>query len=164
MIIIYVSFLAIPVMIIARDSSDAWFMVTSGLIFVVCTSILLLIFVPKVLAVRKKKNQPANPNNTRKQWGLATNNANSDKTKSETDEGVESTRSGIRILGTAANSALRKENEELKKLIKEMSRNQGPEQTDTVQNGGNLMEEGLGPNDIEQNGTGLKEDSEQNES
>ena len=119
---------------------------------------------PKVLAVRKKKNQPANPNNNRKQWGLATNNANADKTMSEIDEEVESTRSGIRILGTAANSALRKENEELKKLIKEMSRNQGPEQTDTVQNGGNLMEEGLGPNDIEQNGTGLKEDSEQNES
>ena len=162
-IIIYVSFLAIPVMVIARDSSDAWYLVTSGLIFVVCTSILLLIFMPKVLAVRKKKNQPTTPNNTKKQWGLTTNNAKADRTKGESDEEVDSTSSGIRILGTEANSALRKENEELRELIKELNRNQELEQTDTVQND-NLMEEGLGPNDTEKNGIGLKKKSEQDES
>jgi hypothetical protein len=53
--IVLVSFLGVPVMIIAQDGSRARFYVEAGIIFIVCLSILLLIFVPKILALRREK-------------------------------------------------------------------------------------------------------------
>mmetsp|Transcript_33075 Transcript_33075/g.69613 ORF Transcript_33075/g.69613 Transcript_33075/m.69613 type:complete len:271 (-) Transcript_33075:28-840(-) len=55
-LILLVSFIGIPVIIIARDNVSAFYFVMAGLIFVVCTSILLLIFMPKVIALRKKSS------------------------------------------------------------------------------------------------------------
>ena len=45
--ILLVSFIGIPVMVIARDQPRATFFVLSSLIFVICTSLLLFIFIPK---------------------------------------------------------------------------------------------------------------------
>jgi gamma-aminobutyric acid type B receptor len=52
-IILLVSFIGIPVIIIARENTSAFYFVTVGIIFVVCFSILCLIFVPKIIASRK---------------------------------------------------------------------------------------------------------------
>ena len=51
--ILLVSFLGIPVMIIAGDEPRARFFVGAAIVFVICMAILLLIFVPKIRAVRK---------------------------------------------------------------------------------------------------------------
>lgn len=51
-LILLVSFLSIPIIIIARGNISAFYFVTAGFIFVVCTSILILIFAPKVHALR----------------------------------------------------------------------------------------------------------------
>lgn len=52
--ILLVCFVGIPVMVIARDSPQAYFYVFSALIFLVSTLVLGLIFVPKITASKKK--------------------------------------------------------------------------------------------------------------
>lgn len=49
-LICLVCFIGIPVIVIAFDNPSAYFFVTSAIIFVVCMSILILVFAPKVLA------------------------------------------------------------------------------------------------------------------
>ena len=118
----------------------------SSFIFVVCTSILLLIFGPKVVAVRKKKkkNKTETPN---RQWGLTANNKANNREENKANsidiEGnstVSDSSSGIKIMGINKsttlrneNEVMRRENEELKRLleeanvkIKEMSDNTVP--------------------------------------
>lgn len=51
-IILLVSFIGVPVLIIAHET-NAYYFVVVGIVFVVCSSILLLIFIPKIQAVRK---------------------------------------------------------------------------------------------------------------
>ena len=128
-IILYVSFLAVPIIIIAR-SSEAFYFVVTGFIFVVCTSILLLIFGPKFVAVRKKKkNKTETPN---KQWGLTANNkaTNGEENKSNSldieGSSTSDSSSGIKIMGINKsttlrneNDVMRRENEELKRLLDE---------------------------------------------
>jgi hypothetical protein len=58
--ILIVSFIGIPVMVVARENVKAFYFIRAGIIFVVCTSILILIFIPKVLALRKSI-LPRNP-------------------------------------------------------------------------------------------------------
>jgi len=129
-IILYVSFLAVPIIIIARDKAEAFYFVVTGFIFVVCTSILLLIFGPKILAVREKKKNKTDPPN--KQWGLAANkkasNGEENKANSLDIEGssTSDSSSGIKIMGINKsttlrneNEVMRRENEELKRLLDE---------------------------------------------
>jgi hypothetical protein len=52
--IVLVSFMGVPVMIIAKDEPKARFFVAGGIIFIVCLAILILIFVPKFLALRRE--------------------------------------------------------------------------------------------------------------
>lgn len=52
-IILLVSFMGVPVLVIANANSAAYYFVVVIIIFVVCSSILLLIFIPKVQATRK---------------------------------------------------------------------------------------------------------------
>ena len=51
---LYLSFLGMPILVIARDNVDAYYFVRVGLVSVICSSILLFIFVPKILARKKK--------------------------------------------------------------------------------------------------------------
>lgn len=53
--VLLVLFIAIPVAILARENATVYNCVTAGLIFVVCLSFLLLIFVPKIQFHRKKE-------------------------------------------------------------------------------------------------------------
>lgn len=118
------SFLAIPVIILSQNNHASFYFAISGFIFIVCLVILLLIFGPKILAVRKKKKEPTSAPVNR-QWGLTVNRAKPAEESKSDSEMSESNSPGIRILGTAGTSTLRKENEELKKLIREMSQSQG---------------------------------------
>ncbi|KAL3937806.1 MAG: hypothetical protein SGBAC_007153 [Bacillariaceae sp.] len=52
--ILVVSFMGIPTLFIAQDEPRASFFVATALVFVVCTAVMLLIFIPKVMASRKK--------------------------------------------------------------------------------------------------------------
>ena len=56
-IMLSVSFIGIPVAIIAREDPTASVFVASGLIFVVCMSLLSLIFIPKIVFLRKRREQ-----------------------------------------------------------------------------------------------------------
>lgn len=97
----------------------------------VCTSILLLIFGPKFIAVRKKKkNKTKTP---KKQWGLTANNKANNREENKANsldiEGnstVSDSSSGIKIMGINKsttlrneNEVMRRENEELKRLLDE---------------------------------------------
>ena len=100
-IIIMASFLGIPVSIIARDNVNAFYFVASGLIVVVCLSILLLIYAPKVHVLRSKKD-----GQKRKSDKITTNNSTS------------SAADGIKIINLAAARAeLEEEVKELKKRM-----------------------------------------------
>jgi len=54
-----------PLLVIARDSPAAFVLVTVGEIFVICMSILLLIFIPKIKYMKKwkKKNSSSGSSN-----------------------------------------------------------------------------------------------------
>ena len=54
--ILVVSFTGIPVIIIAQGNIAAVYFISTGIIFIVCMSILTLIFISKVLALRKPKH------------------------------------------------------------------------------------------------------------
>ena len=118
------SFLGIPVILLSQNHHASFYFALSGFIFIVCLVILLLIFGPKILAVRKKKKEPTSAPVNR-QWGLTANRAKPAEEIKRDSELGESNSPGIRILCTAGTSTLRKENEELKKLIREMSQSQG---------------------------------------
>lgn len=53
--ILVVSFIGIPVLVVAQSNVYALYFIQAGLIFVICTSILTLIFIPKIVALRKSK-------------------------------------------------------------------------------------------------------------
>lgn len=94
------SFLGIPVTIIARDNVNAFYFIASGLIVVVCLSILLLIYGPKVRVLRSKKD--------------------SQKRKSEvtSSSSTSSAADGMKIINAAAAQAeLEEEIRELKRLV-----------------------------------------------
>jgi len=54
-IILVVSFIGIPVLVVAQSNVNALYFIQAGMIFVICTSILTLIFIPKIVAMRKSK-------------------------------------------------------------------------------------------------------------
>lgn len=55
-LVLLASFIGIPVMIIAQDNTAAYYFVAAGLLFVVCASVLLLVFVPKCRALRSEES------------------------------------------------------------------------------------------------------------
>jgi hypothetical protein len=59
-LILKVFFIGIPVVVVAQANVKALYFITTGIIFVVCASILNLIFIPKVLALRIS-NRRRNP-------------------------------------------------------------------------------------------------------
>jgi len=116
-LILLVSFIGIPVIIIARENVSAYYFVSSGLIFVICASILLLIFAPKMKALRKKK--------LRRQ---------SDTSGSRTSAISSTDNEGIRILDTWRGQAeLEKEVANLKALLEKREQSAGEERHNSVQ-------------------------------
>ena len=96
-----VMFLGIPVVYIAQDNVSAYYFVSSGIIFVICMSVLLLIFAPKVYALRK------------------THSSNGERTSySASNAPTDSVAEGIQILSTPrAVAEQEKEIRELKRLL-----------------------------------------------
>ena len=108
-LILLVSFIGVPVVIIARENVSAFYFVSAGLIFVVCQAILLLIFVPKVKALREKEKEKAqqSPSGDRSSLPSTASSSSGD------DE-------GIRILSTRAEQAeLEKSVADLERLLEE---------------------------------------------
>jgi len=109
-LIILVSFIGIPVIIIARENVSANYFVVVGLIFVICVSILLLIYVPKILAL-EKTNRNARTHNQR-----TTNQALGRSPNVESMEGIE-------ILNIRSDPAkLENEIQQLRQLLSEERR------------------------------------------
>jgi len=105
-----VSFIAIPVIIIARENVSAYYFVSLGLLFVICSSILLLIFVPKIKALRDKRLRRSDSRNS--------TNRSSVTSSSEADD------VGIRIINSAQGQAeLKKEVADLKLLLAKAEQN-----------------------------------------
>jgi len=111
-IILYGSCLGFPVLIIAQDKIDAYYFVWAGLTFLICSSILLLIFIPKILATREKEPTEAN---LPARWQIMVNDESEN-----TDE-----KEGIMIYNTSSKVELEKECAKLKQLCITLSRNQG---------------------------------------
>lgn len=55
-VILVVSFLGIPVMILAKEETKPRYFVAAAIIFIVCMAILLLIFVPKIKILNKRED------------------------------------------------------------------------------------------------------------
>ncbi len=110
--ILYATILGIPVLIVANDNVAAVYFVTAGLVFAICSSILLFMFVPKVLASRIKKDTNTAVNRWQKPVeGKPAGESHEIEGVLDSDNG-----SGIRIT-FFGKSALQRENLELKKLV-----------------------------------------------
>ena len=115
--ILLVSFVGIPVMIIASDQPQARFFVTTSIVFVICTSLLLFIFVPKEQFRRNKKDVRDSVRKVSKQQTASTMSRLSNSSSNSSHEG------GLRILNNPQtvlaleqeNAVLRRENSELKR-------------------------------------------------
>lgn len=106
-LILLVSFIGVPVIIIARENVSAFYFVSTGLIFVVCQAILLLIFVPKVKALGDKEKARQSPSGDRSSLPSSVSSTSGD------DE-------GIRILHTRPVEAeLEKKVADLERLLEE---------------------------------------------
>ena len=96
-----VMFLGIPVVYIAQDNVSAYYFVSSGIIFVICVSVLLLIFLPKVYALRKTHSRNGET-----------------RSYSASNASTDSVTEGIQILSTPrAVAEQEKEIRELKRLL-----------------------------------------------
>ena len=89
---------------------SAYYFVSVGLIFVICSSILLLIFVPKIKALRDKRLRRSDSRNSTDRFSVTSS--------SEADD------EGIRIINSAQGQAeLKKEVADLKLLLAKAEQN-----------------------------------------
>lgn len=110
-LILLVSFIGVPVLFIARDNTSAYYFVMAGLIFVVCSSILLLIFVPKVHALHWSSSQGATQRNSSRISGLSARDSSGSLTTG-------SDRFGLQLTSPKQiQSEMATENEKLKLLL-----------------------------------------------
>jgi len=109
-IILLVSFIGFPVIIIASQNVKAYVFVYSGIVFVICLSLLLLIFVPKVFLVKMKRNKKDMFQSIRKSSGRL-NSSQSRIHQSDRQIQIDS-----RIQSDSRIQDLMKENKELKTL------------------------------------------------
>jgi hypothetical protein len=113
--IFYPSLLGIPVIVIANQNVAACYFVTADHLFVICSSILLLIFLPKILASRKKKDSRTPIN----RWSRPVEGRTGEyRVVEEVDS---NNRLAIAIV-SLGKSALEQENLELKNLVESLSR------------------------------------------
>ena len=133
-IILLVCFVGIPVIIIARENPAAYFFVLSAIIFVTCTSILLLIFCPKLhfhynerfqKPERRRSSVPFKFTRHGSEMGF---HLDESKLGGTTDRSGSTENEGLLILKhpktqrslEEANQALLNENEELKEKIQQL--------------------------------------------
>ena len=107
-IILYGSFLGAPVLVISGPNIEAYYFVWVGLIFILASSIDVLIFLPKIRTMRKQKE---NGTPERPQWQRGEDGATRDKTE-EKESGI--------IIYSSKNEVIKKENQRLKKENQEL--------------------------------------------
>ena len=106
-LILMVSFVGIPVIIIAEENRDAYYFLSAAVIFTICSSLLVLIYVPKYMAFKEHK--------PRRQAGVR-DLRNSTPLSSHDEE-------GINILWSPNHQAdLEEENKKLLKEIDQMKK------------------------------------------
>ena len=116
-LILLVFFIGIPVLVIARETPAAYVFVFAGIIFTVCCSVLLLIFVPKYRALKKAKKKSKEKQDRRQED--STSKISSVSRLSSAESEVE----GIKIV--ADGRAQRELEEENRRLRKQMQKFQG---------------------------------------
>jgi hypothetical protein len=110
----------ITVLFLVRDNPDATAFVTSGLIFIFCISILLNLFVPKMMYERKRKTtQNVHISGVPNASPSASTTRLDDTTFPLTSEASDSEKGAVgdRILSTKTRQQLIEENDKLKKEI-----------------------------------------------
>lgn len=127
--ILYVSFLAIPVLIIAQDNVEASYFLTAGLIFVICSSIDLFIFLPKILAMRQK-NATTAETSLPSRWQMPDNRATEEKREEER----QSENAGIQIFSASSKVAIEEENAKLKHVCMTLSKRFGLDYKSLINN------------------------------
>ena len=125
-LILLVFFIGIPVLVIARDTPAAYVFVFAGIIFTVCCSVLLLIFVPKYLALKEaakkskeKQERKEERKQERKQAGLASEVSSTSRLSS-----AESEAEGVKFC-VADGKAQRELEDENRRLRREVQKYQG---------------------------------------
>ena len=116
-LILLVFFIGIPVLVIARETPAAYVFVFAGIIFTICCSVLLLIFVPKYRALKKAKKK-SREKQDRKQEESTSKISSVSRLSS-----AESEAEGIKIV--ADGRAQRELEEENRRLRKQMQKFQG---------------------------------------
>ena len=116
-LILLVFFIGVPVLVIARETPAAYVFVFAGIIFTICCSVLLLIFVPKYLALKKAKKK-SKEKQDRKQEESTSKISSVSRLSS-----AESEAEGIKIV--ADGRAQRELEEENRRLRKQMQKFQG---------------------------------------
>jgi hypothetical protein len=109
LLILLVCFIGIPVLVIAKDDPAAFYFVFTGIIFVTCYAILLLVFVPKMLYV-KESQKKTGPRVTVSTHSVPGSIHNSCEMRGVEDEGT-------RILTTKTQNELLEEIKMLKRLL-----------------------------------------------
>merc|ERR1711966_438221 len=127
-IILYGSFLGAPVLVISGPNIEAYYFVWVGLIFILASSIDVLIFLPKIRTMRKQKE---NGTPERPQWQRGEDGATRDKTE-EKESGIIIYSSKNEVI-KKENQRLKKENQELKHLLT-LSKNQQLDRVSSVVN------------------------------
>lgn len=99
--------MGIPIMIVVRDSPQARFFVELGIIFVTCSAILLLVYVPKILSVRtdRKKQMEEERRNTRRHVSSRVGRSpesDSEEEEEEDDDNVGNPQAGVESVVPAA--------------------------------------------------------------
>jgi len=116
-LILLVFFIGIPVLVIARETPAAYVFVFAGIIFAVCCSVLLLIFVPKYRAL-KKAVKKSKERQEHKQNGLTSKMSSASRLSS-----AESEAEGVKIV--ADGRAKRELQDENRRLRKQLQKHQG---------------------------------------
>lgn len=130
MLIMLSSLIGIPLLLLARDDANSYTFLACSIIFVICSSILSVIFVPKIQYLQKKqKDESSNSENTRSlerlsspselfQRGMSFSGRNGSTIRVSGLVEPNSTGSGLKVYGAQTKEELF---EEVRKLTKEVT-------------------------------------------
>jgi len=121
MAVTMVMFVGGPVLLLSRDNANTLLFVASAIIFVACSSVLLLLFVPKIQfwlnATKHKGNRRLHISGIEMSRPSTASNAY-ESTVEDDEEHTTEEFTGIKILTTKTREELLKENEALKRLLR----------------------------------------------
>lgn len=124
MLILLVSLIGIPVMLLARDDANSYTFLACAIIFVVCCSIMIVIFVPKIQYLKKQKKKVHTPR-TSESLRLSSISETSQKGFSTPGKGAvrisgleDSTNMGLEVYGAQTKEELFEEVRKLRRRVR----------------------------------------------